>query len=102
MDINYIQAGEYFIPDLTLPAEHRPIGKWGRMHRDYLKEYHPIQYNDLVLSDRCVRRCKTTPRPSKSDTLTAEIRHSFRWSDSWYFRVETGLYVGPHAVWLSP
>lgn len=52
MDINYIQAGEYFIPDLTLPAEHRSIGKWGRMHRDYLKEYHPIQYNDLVLSDR--------------------------------------------------
>ena len=46
----------------------------------------------------CVRRCKTTARPSRSDTLTAEIRHPFRWSDSWYFRMETGLFVGPHAV----
>ena len=30
----------------------------------------------------CVRRCKMTARPSKSDTLTAEIQHSFRRSDS--------------------
>lgn len=30
--------------------EQRPIGKWGRMHRDYLKEHRPILYNDLILS----------------------------------------------------
>lgn len=50
MNIQYIRAGDYFIPDLKLPEEKRPIGKWGRMHRDYLKEHHPIQYNTLVLS----------------------------------------------------
>ena len=50
MNINYIRSGDYFIPDLKLPEETRPIGKWGRMHRDYLKEHHPIQYNNLVLS----------------------------------------------------
>ena len=50
MNIPYIQSGDYFIPDLKLPEETRPIGKWGRMHRDYLKEYHPIQFNTLVLS----------------------------------------------------
>ena len=50
MDISYIRSGDYFIPDLKLPEETRPIGKWGRMHRDYLKEHHPIQYNNLVLS----------------------------------------------------
>ena len=50
MNINYIRSGDYFIPDLKLPEEPRPIGKWGRMHRDYLKEYHPIQFNTLVLS----------------------------------------------------
>ena len=26
------------------------MGKWGRMHRDYLREYKPIQYNCLLLS----------------------------------------------------
>ena len=50
MNIQYIRVGDYFIPDLELPEEPRPIGKWGRMHRDYLKEHKPIQYNCLLLS----------------------------------------------------
>ena len=50
MNIPYIQSGDYLIPVLKLPEETRPIGKWGRMHRDYLKEYHPVQFNNLVLS----------------------------------------------------
>ena len=50
MNINYIRSGDYFIPDLKLPEETRSIGKWGRMHRNYLREHHPIQFNNLVLS----------------------------------------------------
>ena len=50
MNINYIRSGDYYIPDLKLPEETRSIGKWGRMHRDYLKEHHPIQFNTLALS----------------------------------------------------
>ena len=50
MYIPYIRSGDYFIPDLKLPEENRSIGKWGRMHRDYLKEYRPIRFNQLVLS----------------------------------------------------
>lgn len=50
MNINYSRSGDYFIPDLKLPEETRPIGKWGRMYRGYLKEYHPIRFNNLVLS----------------------------------------------------
>ena len=47
----YELIGDYYIPVLTLSSEEqRPIGKWGRMHRDYLKEYRPIRYNDLILS----------------------------------------------------
>lgn len=30
--------------------EDGPIGKWGRTHRDYLKEHRPILFNDLVFS----------------------------------------------------
>ena len=52
MDINYIHSGNYYIPDLTLPEELRPIGRWGRMHREYLKEHKPIQYNCLLLSGK--------------------------------------------------
>lgn len=33
MSVQYIRTGDYF-PDLKLTEETRPIGKWGRMHRD--------------------------------------------------------------------
>ena len=47
----YELIGDYYIPVFTLPSdEQRPIGKWGRMHRDYLKEHRPILFNDLILS----------------------------------------------------
>lgn len=47
----YELIGDYYIPVLTLPSEEqRSIGKWGRMHRDYLKEHRPILFNDLVLN----------------------------------------------------
>ena len=52
MNINDIRVGDYFIPDLTLPEETRSIGKWGRMHREYLREHKPIQYNCLLLSGK--------------------------------------------------
>ena len=48
-DMNYVLAGDYYIPDLKLPNEERTIGKYGRMHRDYLKEHHPVRFNHLVL-----------------------------------------------------
>ena len=52
MDINYIRVGDHFIPDLTLPEESRPTGKWGRMHREYLRKHKPIQYNCPLLSGK--------------------------------------------------
>ena len=45
--LHYTLVGDYYIPDLELPEETRPIGIWGRMHKDYLAQYH-----DLILSDR--------------------------------------------------
>ena len=48
-NIEYVLVGDYYIPDLKLPHEERPIGKYGRMHREYLKEHNPMMFNDLVL-----------------------------------------------------
>ena len=48
--LDYVLVGDYYIPDLKLPEEERPIGKYGRIHRDYLRENNPILFNDLVLS----------------------------------------------------
>ena len=34
--IDYILVGDYYVPDWKLPEEHRPIGRWGNLHRAYL------------------------------------------------------------------
>ena len=49
-ELTYTLVGDYYIPNIALPEENRPIGKWGRMHREYLKEHHLILFNDLALS----------------------------------------------------
>ena len=50
--MDYVLVGDYYIPDLQLPEENRPIGIWGRMHKAYLELYHPARYHDLVLSGK--------------------------------------------------
>ena len=47
--MEYVLVGDYYIPDLKLPNEERPIGKYGRMHREYLNEHNPMRFNDMVL-----------------------------------------------------
>ena len=48
--IHYIQVGDYYIPDISLSKPSKPIGKWGRLYRDFLKNHHPVRYNALILS----------------------------------------------------
>ena len=50
--IDYILAGDYYIPDLKLPEENRPIGRYGRLHREYLKQEHPARYSSLILTGK--------------------------------------------------
>ena len=49
----YELTGDYYIPLLALPAkQQRPIGKWGRMRRNYLIAHRPLLYNALLFSGR--------------------------------------------------
>ena len=49
--LDYTLVNDHYLPNLTVaaPAEH-PTGRWGRLHKMYLKEQRPIQYNQLLLS----------------------------------------------------
>ena len=49
--LDYTLVNGHYLPNLTVaaPAEH-PTGRWGRLHKMYLKEQHPIRYNQLPLS----------------------------------------------------
>ncbi len=50
--IDYILVGDYYFPDLKLPEEERSIGRYGRLHRDFLKEEHPARYSSMLLTGK--------------------------------------------------
>ena len=50
--IDYILVGDYYIPNLKLPEENRLIGRYGRPHREYLKQEHPVRYSSLILTGK--------------------------------------------------
>lgn len=51
--MNYIQNGDYLIPDLKLSEQpEKPLGKYGRMRKTYLKDHRPLLYNRLLMSEK--------------------------------------------------
>ena len=47
-ELTYIQSGDCWIPNLKLEnTEERPLNKYGRMRRTFLREHKPIQYSLL-------------------------------------------------------
>ncbi|MDR2515693.1 MAG: TnpV protein [Christensenellaceae bacterium] len=56
-EILYTQVGDYLLPNIVLaliPPEERdkPLGRYARLHRAYLREHRPITYSRLVLTER--------------------------------------------------
>ena len=45
-ELTYIQSGDCWIPNLKLEnTEERPLNKYGRMRRTFLREHRPTQYS---------------------------------------------------------
>ena len=49
-NLNYTQTGDYLLPNLTLNQPRKPLGKYGRMRLNFLKQQHPVLYNTMLLS----------------------------------------------------
>ena len=54
--ITYTKIGDYYIPNLTIKPS-PPIGKYGRMRRDYLRDHRPAFYNRLILHEQLQEHC---------------------------------------------
>ena len=89
--INYVLAGDYYIPDLKLPNEERSIGKYGRMHREYLKEHNSIMFNDLLLEGQLwtyladlneqaqTRLQRIIRQMQEAESATEELKENDQW-----------------------
>ena len=52
-ELTYSRNGDYQLPNLKLSGKMQmPIGKYGRMRRNYLKEHRPVLWNSLTLSEK--------------------------------------------------
>ena len=91
--LDYVLTDNYYLPALKLPEDKRPIGHWGRLHREYLKTYRPLLYNELLLSGRlhtiladldeqAAERCRLiVQRMAQAEGITEELKASdpVRW-----------------------
>jgi len=59
-EISYELIGDYFLPCLALsdPSDAPPLGMYGMIHKNYLREQRPILYSELVLSERLYPLCR--------------------------------------------
>ena len=48
MKIEYTKVRDYYLPNLYYPEETRPIGFWGMLRKEYLKEHKSGTYERLV------------------------------------------------------
>ena len=89
----FIVTGDYYVPVLELPEENRPIGRWGRLHKAYLKNHRPILYQSLLLSgklytvladlnEQATERCSLIIRQmAETEGITEELKANdpMRW-----------------------
>ena len=50
--LDYVLTDHYYLPALRLPEDRRLIGRWGRLHSEYLKISRPVLYQALLLSGK--------------------------------------------------
>ena len=51
--ITYSKCGDYFIPNLAVPDTNEYItGKYGRLRRQFLKEYHKSFYTAFMIEGK--------------------------------------------------
>ena len=91
--LDYVLTDNYYLPALKLPEDKRSIGHWGRLHREYLKTYRPLLYNELLLSGRlhtiladldeqAAERCRLiVQQMAQAEGITEEMKASdpVRW-----------------------
>ena len=96
--LNYTKIGDYQLPNLTLSQPKTPLGKYGRMRWNYLKQYRPVLYNSMLLNgtlyphlmeleqtaesqmqQMMTELLKQTPAPDKEKNQMGWVQHMTAW-----------------------
>ena len=87
MEITYRRCGDYYLPNIGIPAEDmQPLGKYGRMRLRHLRDHHPVLYNQLLLTGKlmshlqsvdkaCEERLKLLiPQMKAAESVTEDLK----------------------------
>ena len=75
-EIAYTLHGEYYLPDLSLPAEEEiSIGVWGERHKRFLKKHQRGVYNEFLVNGKLQRYLAQIDRDAKEmfDLLVRQL-----------------------------
>ena len=89
MEISYSHVGDYLLPDIKLsdPPDAPPLGRYGRMHKAFLKEHRPILYSQLLLSEKLYPLCREVDEAAATRLATIpdrEVAHGIILSELVY------------------
>ena len=66
-NLTYTRCGDYLILDIQLShISDKPLGKYGRMRKTYLKEHRPILWNNLLLTGKLDSHLREIDRTANS------------------------------------
>ena len=78
MDITYTRVGDYLLPAIKLsdPPDAPPLGRYGIMHKTYLREHRPNLYSQLLLSERLYPLCREVDEAAATRLATIPNREA--------------------------
>lgn len=73
--IEYVKVGDYYIPNLTIPQKRYNIGKYGSLHKKFIKEHHQGFYSLLLANGTLLEYLEKIDAKAKNevDRLIAEL-----------------------------
>lgn len=73
--IEYVKVGNYYIPNLAVPQKRHNIGKYGRLHKKFIKEHHNAFYSLLLANGTLLEYLEKIDTKAKNevDRLIVEL-----------------------------
>ncbi|MDR1928357.1 MAG: TnpV protein [Oscillospiraceae bacterium] len=80
MNLTYTQRGDYLIPNLVSsdPPDAPPLGRYGMLHKSYLRENNPARYSQLLLTERLYPLCREIDQAAQTRLDTIADREQAR------------------------
>ena len=70
--ISYALVGDYYLPNIAIsdPLDAPPLGRYGMLHKNYLREHKPALYSQLLLTERLYPLCREVDATAESRLRT--------------------------------